>query len=400
MNRAPSPFEIGQAVGTNIAKGFTAYQDKTALDDILEKASRTQDPNVINDVMGQILQRVSPERQQVALGLLQQKQKFIQDNIEKQQKLAIDQRERQTKIKMGVDPDLPTPLAKEAFKTQQKDKRIASVFGEQPQGTSQGQGTNSENPFAQFSDDKLVALTGAPDREISEPAKTELRRRQEAAKAAQSQFEPEADKLEAKRVNELATEVEKEFQSATNENMRLERQLQLDKEGNVSTPALIKIMDTFGVPIGVLGNPATEEFRKLEADYVRDVSKVFPGGRITNYEIGAYLKTIPSLMNSPEGRKQIIANRKLMNEAKRVRYDAYKQILGENNGKKPQNLGVLLEERTAPKLMDIEDRYINNINEGVDKFQQPIRMFDPQGNPVDIPPNKIEAALKAGARFK
>src|SRR5690606_37714795 len=103
-------------------------------------------------------------------------------------------------------------------------------------------------------------------------------------------------------------------------------------------------MDAFGIPIGVLGNPATEEYRKLEADYVRDVSKVFPGGKITNYEVSAYLKTIPSLMNSPEGRKQIINNRKLMNEAKRVRYDAYKKILKENNGKKPQNLGILIDE--------------------------------------------------------
>src|SRR5690606_18161947 len=119
-------------------------------------------------------------------------------------------------------------------------------------------------------------------------------------------FEPESEKLEAKRVADLATEIEKEFQSAASEDMRLERQLQLDKEGNISTPVLIKLMDTFGIPIGVLGNPATEEYRKIEADYVRDVSKVFPGGRITNYEIGAYLKTIPGLMNSPEGRKQII----------------------------------------------------------------------------------------------
>lgn len=391
-------FQIGHAIGSNVGKAFQNISDRTALDEILENASKSNDPNAVYDTMSQILQRVSPEKQGKALEVLKYKYEGLQAQKKQEKELAQKQVESQAKIKHGIDPDLPNALAKDVYKGQQKDKRLASVFGDQ-NGTPQANQA-SENPFAQFSDDKLITLTGAPDREISEPAKQELRRRQEAAKAAQSPFEPEADKLEAKRVNDLATEVEKEFQSAVNEDMRLERQLQLDKEGNVSTPALIKIMDTFGVPIGVLGNPATEEYRKLEADYVRDVSKVFPGGKITNYEISAYLKTIPSLMNSPEGRKQIIANRKLMNQAKRIRYDAYKQILKENNGKKPQNLGILLEERTAPKLAEIEDRFVNNINDGINKFQQPLRMYDPEGNPLDIPPNKVEQALRAGAKFR
>ncbi len=291
-------------------------------------------------------------------------------------------------------------LAKETYKTGQKEKRLASVFGDQSGQQVQSQNQNLENPFANFSDDKLITLTGAPDREIAEPAKNELSRRQAAAKAAQSNFEPESEKLEAKRVSDLSTEIENDFRSAKNEDMRLERQLQLDKEGNLSATAMVKALDFFGIPIGILNNPATDEYRKLEADYIRDVSKVFPGGKVTNYELGAYLKTIPSLMNSPEGRKAIVRNRKLMNEAKRVRYDEYNRIIKENNGKKPPNLGLILEERTAEKIANIEERFIQGMSSNVEKFQQPIRMYDPEGHPLDIPPNKIEQALKGGARFK
>ena len=104
-------------------------------------------------------------------------------------------------------------------------------------------------------------------------------------------------------------------------------------------------------------------------------------------------------MNSKAGREAIIHNRKLLNEAKRVKYDEYKKILKENGGSKPKNMGILLEERTADKIMEIEDRFKAGIDNEIEKFQQPVRMIDPQGNPVDIPPGQMERALKAGARF-
>ncbi len=212
-------------------------------------------------------------------------------------------------------------------------------------------------------------------------------------------FEPESEKLEAKRVSEFATQIEKDYLTAKNENFRLNRMQELSDKGEVSTPLLIKALDTIGLPIGILSNPDTEEYRKLETDFIREARDIFPGGRITNYEIQSYLKTIPSLLNSKEGRESIIRNRKLLNEAKEVKYNEYKNILKENGGKKPPNLGIILEERISDKISNIEDRFKQGIQKEIEKFQQPVRMLDPQGRPVNIPPNQIEKALKAGAKF-
>lgn len=213
-------------------------------------------------------------------------------------------------------------------------------------------------------------------------------------------FEPESEKLEAKRVANLSTAVEKDYITAKNENIRLERMEELSGKENLSTPLMIKALDTIGLPIGILSNPDTEEYRKLETDFIRDARDVFPGGRITNYEIQSYLKTIPTLLNSKEGREAIIRNRKLFNEAKEIKYNEYKNILKENSGKKPPNLGILLEERTADKISDIEDKFKQGIQKETEKFQQSIPMLDPQGRPVNIPPNQIERALKSGAKFR
>lgn len=212
-------------------------------------------------------------------------------------------------------------------------------------------------------------------------------------------FEPESEKLEAKRVSDLATGIEKDFLTARNENIRLDRMQELSNKETVSTPAMIAGLEKIGLPIGILSNPDTEEYRKLETDFIRDARDVFPGGRITNYEIQSYLKTIPTLSNSKEGREVIIRNRKLLNDAKLLRYDEYKKILKENNGKKPPNMGVILEERIADRMLTLEDQFKEGLDKITEKYQTPIRMKDPQGRIINIPPGKIQQALEAGATF-
>ncbi|MEK6884942.1 MAG: hypothetical protein AABY22_35250, partial [Nanoarchaeota archaeon] len=41
-----------------------------------------------------------------------------------------------------------------------------------------------------------------------------------------------------------------------------------------------------------------EEFQKIEANFLRNAKQYF-GGRISNYEVEQFLKTIPSLSQSP-----------------------------------------------------------------------------------------------------
>lgn len=212
-------------------------------------------------------------------------------------------------------------------------------------------------------------------------------------------FEPTSEKLEAERVAKYADTLENDFLAAKNENLRLDRMDELSKSDKVSTPLMIKSLEKLGLPIGILSNPNTEEFRKLETDFIRDAKYIFPGGRITDYDIKSFLQTVPTLMNSPEGRERIIQNRRLMNEAKLIKYNEYKKILKENNGRKPPNLFIQLEERVQPQIQKLEDDFSQGIDDVIQQYQTPIRMIAPDGKPVNIPPNKIQDAINAGAKF-
>jgi len=211
-------------------------------------------------------------------------------------------------------------------------------------------------------------------------------------------FEPTEAKLEAERVSNLATEIEKDYDSANMEDMRLGRQEQLAEKGTLPTPMMVKTLDSFGIPLAVLSNPDAEEYAKVEADYVRDVSKVFPG-QIRVYEIQAYMKTIPSLVNSDAGKKIIIKNRRLLNEAKKLRYDAMKDIIKENGGTKPRNMGQMLNDRIKHRMNAIGEELRDGMSKEADKFQTKIKMIAPDGRSVSIPANELESAIKAGARF-
>ncbi len=378
--------------------------------------------------------------QQQAQQLQQQQQQIQQENQTFKQLTGAD-------ISGVQDPKIRQEAFKQAFQAKQEQDYLNQVMsqgqGQNRQGIPQGGGEEPpEGPkerqrggLADLPEDKLQALLGT--KRFKEPAKAEIARRKQEKqqqevkqlykdaglseeeaearsltdspatartifreKTEKPLFEAEGEKLEAKRVAELATEVEKNYSTARSEDIRLDRMENLSNKGDVSTPAMIKTLDSLGLPIGILSNPDTEEYRKLETDFIRDARDIFPGGRITNYEIQSYLKTIPTLMNSKEGREAIIRNRKLLNEAKKVRYDEYKNILKENGGKKPANLGIMLEERTADKIIDIEDRFRDGIDNVLDKHSQKIRMFSPEGKAYDIPAHMIPQAQQQGLIFK
>ncbi len=215
------------------------------------------------------------------------------------------------------------------------------------------------------------------------------------------QFEPTERKLEAERVSKLATEIETSFRASKNEDQRLDRMEKLNSSGKLTTPATKKILDSLGLPLGILDNPDSEEFSKLEADFLRDVRDVFPGGRITNYEIQAYLRTVPTLSNTPAGRHRVIHNRRLLNQAKKIRYDVYKEILKENKGKKPPNLGLLIEERVGPQLDAVSEEFREGVSESINEVSSGPRegesLMEFQGRRIYVPQDDIQKALQFGA---
>ena len=207
-------------------------------------------------------------------------------------------------------------------------------------------------------------------------------------------YEAEADKLAAKSAAEYADKVKKDFNVWQTEDLRLKEQKRLSDTDKLSTPAMVKFMDRLGVPLSVLGNPQNELYDKVTADYVRDVSSVFPG-QIRVFEIESYLKTVPTLLNSKEGKQLIIENRQLMNEARRLKYDAFKDIM-KGRTSPPPDIELQVNERVGPQLNEVYEKYLNNIQDSMDNFGPTVPMINDKGEIADIPIYGIEATQKAG----
>lgn len=207
-------------------------------------------------------------------------------------------------------------------------------------------------------------------------------------------FEQESEKLAAQRASKSATEIENDYEAYQVEDLRLRKQERLAESKNLPTPMMVKTLETFGIPLSVLGNPQGEEYAKIEADYVRDVSKVFPG-QIRVYEIQAYLKTVPTLMNSDEGKKSIIQNRKILNEAKKIRYEAYKKIM-KGRSVPPHNLNLQINDMVREDMIDLADKYVEGIQDTLNKYGPTVPMRGPNGEIADIPAYGIVPSQQQG----
>lgn len=103
-------------------------------------------------------------------------------------------------------------------------------------------------------------------------------------------------------------------------------------------------------------SPDTEEFEKLSADFIRDAKGIF-GSRITDADLKAFLKTVPTLSQTDSGKRKIIDNLETFNKASIAEEESLKEILKEHKGKRPADLQFLVQERTKKKLDELAQEF-------------------------------------------
>jgi len=177
---------------------------------------------------------------------------------------------------------------------------------------------------------------------------------------------------------ETLKKVTDEAMSAKSNLKDLSRMEELEKEGKLDTPGYMQFLERSGLDIPALMNEGSEEFNKIVNNFLRD-AKVYYGGRVTNQEMEQFLKTIPSLSQSPEGRKRVIANLKHLNNAKLAYADTVRDIIKENKGVPPFDLDFQVYDRIDKKLDKLAEQFKKDLKKPV-----------PQGQ------NRLITALQAG----
>ena len=73
----PLQFALGQAFGRSSSKLIRDQRDQDAIEQIISQSRNAQDASTIDDLLGQVVQRVSPERRQSMEGILANRRKEI-----------------------------------------------------------------------------------------------------------------------------------------------------------------------------------------------------------------------------------------------------------------------------------------------------------------------------------
>jgi hypothetical protein len=96
-------------------------------------------------------------------------------------------------------------------------------------------------------------------------------------------------------------------------------------------------------------NEDVEEFEKLSADFIKGAKAVF-GTRITDADLNAYMKTIPTLMQSDAGKKRVIANLQEINAFAKKQATIAREIVKANGNRRPADLEQQVQDRMSEDL--------------------------------------------------
>lgn len=258
-----------------------------------------------------------------------------------------------------LDPVLQREVIKQRVQAPQQQafaQALSGMLGMQP---SQESSLLQQPPI---SAQQQIASAVLKPQQALQLAQLGLQQQQIAKKAESEAFKQ--TKQERKEIIEKAR--------AARQNIHdLERLSELEREGKLDTPGYIEFLKRSGLDVPALMNPGSEEFNKIAASFLRD-AKTYLGARISNYELEQFLKTIPNLSQSPEGRKRVIANLKNFNRIALAYNEALKEVMTEHKGVPPLDLSEKIEDKVEKKMNKLADKLKEDLAKPVPQAQSQV----------------------------
>lgn len=217
----------------------------------------------------------------------------------------------------------------------------------------------ADTSLTQIGSEKLPRLN---QRQATELAKLQEKRAGRLEKKEADLFkETKADRKE----------ILESSQAAKQDLQDLKRLEELDKTGKLTSPAYNEFLTRSGLDIPALRSPESQEFLKIRQSFLRDAKKYF-GSRVSNFELEQFLKTIPDLSQTPEGRKRVIANLKRFNRLPIERKKAMNEVLDKNDGIPPRDFLEQIDKKMKRRLDGIAEKFKMDIAREVPQSSGPI----------------------------
>jgi hypothetical protein len=239
----------------------------------------------------------------------------------------------------GLDPRMLQEVVKQRMRAPQQAAYLQALTGQAPQEVGGTEGGMPGMP------------AGLTERQATQLAKIGLKREAMAQKERH---------VAIKETKIIRKDIIGEGQAAREDMMRLDQMEALNKGGKLDNPKYVSLLKKFHLDFPWAYKPGTAQFEKLTIDFLRNAKKIF-GARITNFEAATFLRSIPSLEQTPEQRQLVIDNLKIMAQARIFRRKTMSEIIKESKGIPPFDLEERIEERISPQIDQLAKRFKENI---------------------------------------
>lgn len=168
---------------------------------------------------------------------------------------------------------------------------------------------------------------------------------------------------------------------------------------DVVGPTGAVFLEALGIPLGALENPSSELYQKLSLDLLKGLPETY-GNRILKVEVDNFLKTIPSLLNSADGRRMIASNMLKLGEMKEVYYNEMRRQQREalDNGKPlSKDFQQRVFDQVKPQIDKINNEFVK-LSEITSVPEGTIPFFNPNGEVEFVPKEHAQWALENGGK--
>lgn len=174
----------------------------------------------------------------------------------------------------------------------------------------------------------------------------------------------------------------------------------LASDSDLLEPNTVAFLENLGIPLGAVGNPDSELFHKLSLDLLKGLPETY-GNRILKVEVDNFLRTIPALTNSPNGRRMIASNMLKLGEMKEVYYNEMRKKQRDyldSNKPLPRDFQQIIFDQVKPQIDRINSEFVK-LSEAKEIPVGTVPFFDRDGNVKYVPKEHADwAAGEGGGR--
>ncbi len=364
---------LGYTVGKNISDMLMNFGANKALDSVINDETLKDAP--MSDRMGKLQQALMPYGEK-GLEVLQNRYQIEQQaQQEKQQKKMQVQQKKQSNVLGKLLNNQPVTEEERALLTPEQQIAFAkhqAAINKQPKPTQASQPMDPDQLRRIEEIEKNPAFKKAtPSEKTSMLMKNGVSK--ENTSAVVNPF-VEEEKIGEKRATreeaafDRSYEAQKPFIDQTTKSYQgfetemKPRLLQMQNipDEDLVSPTQAVFLDALGIPLGALDNPGSELYNKLSQDLLKGLPETY-GSRILKVEVDNFLKTIPTLLNSPDGRRMIASNMLKLGEMKEVFYNEMRREQKENlsSGKNfPKDFQQNVFDQVKPQIDKINNEFI------------------------------------------